>query len=137
MIVLASCGKDPIDTGTTETLLEQTVEYRVMKTDDYSEPIFDQTKSSVNLTLSVENTQTGNNRILWDTTLSLRPLRDFPPGSAPLILRKNLKTMVTKDEIIRMSNYIRYEDRDNMVYHYSKGETVPRNLPFISVEIGL
>jgi hypothetical protein len=75
--------------------------------------------------------------VVWDTALSLRPLRDYPPQSAPLVLRKKVETMASGVEILRLSRYIRYEDRDNHVYHDSKGETVPRNLPFISVEIGL
>jgi phospholipid N-methyltransferase len=137
IVLLASCGKEPVDSADRLSPLNQVVEFRIKKEREYLEPIYDNTKSSVNLTISVENTLNGDNRVLWDTTLSLRPLRDFPPESTPIVLQKNLRTMLTKDEIIRMSNYIRYEDRDNLVYHYSKGETVPRNLPFISVEIGL
>ncbi|MCU0380901.1 MAG: hypothetical protein MUE58_06890 [Chitinophagaceae bacterium] len=135
-ILLTACDKDP-ETDTQATLLDQTLEFKVGKEDGYLEPIFDSTKTSVSLAISAENMQNGQNRVLWDTLLALRPLRDYPPRSNPIIIRKNIRLMLPHGEILRMSRNTRYQDRNNQVFQESKGETIPRNIPFLSVEIGL
>lgn len=135
-MLMTACDKDPVEESPT-TWVEQRIEFKIGKEDAYTEPIFDSTKTSVNLVISAENMNNGENRILWDTLLALRPLRDYPPQTSPLVVSKSIRTLLQKMEILRLSRNTRYEDRDRQVFQESKGETVPRNLPFISVEIGL
>jgi hypothetical protein len=53
------------------------------------------------------------------------------------VIRKDISRMVTGNEVLRLSNTTRYFDRNNTTWMAAESETVPRNLPFISVEIGL
>jgi hypothetical protein len=135
-MLMTGCDKDPVE-EIPATLVEQTIEFKIGKEDDYTEPIFDSTKTSVTLFISAENMDNGENRILWDTLLALRPLRDYPSQTSPIVVSKSIKTLLQKMEILRLSRNTRYEDRDRQVFQEYKGETVPRNIPFISVEIGL
>jgi hypothetical protein len=136
VIFLAACDKGP-ETETQPPLLDQTVEFKVGKENGYMEPNFDSTRTSVNLAISAENMQNGQNRVLWDTLLALRLLRDYPTQATPITIRKNIRLVLPQTDILRMSKSIRYQDRNNQVFQESKGETIPRNIPFISVEIGL
>jgi hypothetical protein len=135
-IFLAACDKDP-ETEIQPPLLDQTVEFKIGKENGYTETNFDSTRTSVNLTISAENMQNGQNRVLWDTLLALRLLRDYPTQATPITIRKNIRLVLPQTDILRMSRSIRYLDKNDQVLQKSTGETIPRNIPFISVEIGL
>jgi hypothetical protein len=132
-----ACSKEDDNVTTPVEKLEHRVEFRVSRAKDYIEPIYDSAKATVNLAISLENMQDGKNTILWDTAFSVRSLREYPAPQTPLVIRKDISRMVTGNEVLRLSNTTRYFDRNNTTWMAAESETVPRNMPFISIEIGL
>lgn len=133
---LACSDKDENVTAPVEKM-EHRVEFRVSRVKDYIEPVYDSARATVNLAVSLENMQDGRNTILWDTVFSVRSIREFPAPQSPLVIRKDISRMVTGNEVLRLSNTTRYFDRNNTTWMAAESETVPRNMPFISVEVGL
>lgn len=117
--------------------MDHLIGFKVAKAKDYSEEIFDGTKASLQLTLSLENMEDGKNTILWDTVFSLRELREFPNPDSPLLITKDISEMVKANEVLRLSQTTRYFDRNNAQWMDAKGETVPRDRTFVRVNIGL
>ncbi|MCR9016765.1 hypothetical protein [Aquiflexum gelatinilyticum] len=117
--------------------MDHQIDFRVAKAKDYSEEIFDGTKASLQLTLSLENMEDGKNTILWDTAFNLRELREFPNPDSPLLFQKNISEMVKANEVLRFSHIIRYFDRNNATWMEAKGETIPRDQTIVTLEIDL
>jgi hypothetical protein len=131
------CSKEDENVPPPVEKLEQRIEFRVSRAKEYIEPVYDSARATVNLAISLENMQDGKNTILWDTAFSVRSIREYPAPQTPLIIRKDISRMVSSDEVLRLSNTTRYFDRNNTTWMAAESETVPRNLPFISVEVGL
>ena len=117
--------------------MDHLIDFKVAKAKDYSEEIFDGTKASLQLTLSLENMEDGKKTILWDTVFYLRELREFPNPDSPLLFQKNISEMVKATEVLRFSHTIRYFDRNNATWMEGKGETIPRDQTIVTLEIDL
>ena len=63
--------------------------------------------------------------MVWDTTFTMRPLRNFPATTSPLELIRTVNNIFESRELLRVSRSIRYLNPDNSTSMNGRGETVP------------
>lgn len=137
LTVLAfSCKKKPEYRGT-ETPVNKAVEFRIAQAGDYTAPVYDGVLAELKLTIAKENLQTGTNTVLWDTTFSMRSLRQYPAATSPLKLTKQFNGIMESKESLRMSRIIRYMNGANNVWMNAKGESIPSLTPLSRFDISL
>ncbi|MFC5193319.1 hypothetical protein ACFPIK_16220 [Algoriphagus aquatilis] len=123
--------------ATVQHRIEHSINYRIARAKEYSEPIYDQTRASLTLTLSLEDLGNGRNTVIWDTTFSMRSIREFPAPNTPLVFQKDIKRNVNPNEVLRISQSLQFRDRDNTVWSEAKGEIIPRDIRFKQLDITL
>lgn len=136
--LLSGCNLEGEAFSTTvQNRIEHSINYRIARAKEYSEPIYEQTKASLTLTLSLEDLGNGRNTVIWDTTFSMRSIREFPAPNSPLVFQKNISRNVNQNEVLRISQSLQFRDQDNTVWSEAKGEIIPRDIRFKKLEITL
>jgi hypothetical protein len=137
-VLLSGCNLEGDAFSTTvQNRIEHSINYRIARAKEYSEPIYDQTRASLTLTLSLEDLGTGKNKLIWDTVFSMRSIREFPAPNTPLVFQKNISRNVNPNEVLRISQSIQYRDQNNTVWSEAKGEIIPRDIRFKQLDITL
>jgi hypothetical protein len=137
LTLLSACNPDEDVAPPANDNMEHRIEFSIAKAKEYNEPIYDEAKAELNLTISVEDLRNGSNTILWDTVFSLRHLREFPAPAAPLVIKKDISRIAATHEALRLSNSTRYFDRNNSTWAAAESEIVPRDFPRAKVKIVL
>jgi hypothetical protein len=117
--------------------VKQLIEFEIAQARDYQGEIYNGSKATLNLTVSLENLLDGSNSILWDTVFSLRELKEFPSPGAPLVLAKEFSLGRDVNKALRVSKSIRYFDSNSNTWMVAKGEVVPRDRQIFKLEIGI
>lgn len=137
-VLLTGCNLEGDAFSTTvQNRVEHSINYRIARAKEYSEPIYDQTRASLTLTLSLEDLGTGKNKVIWDTVFSMRSIREFPAPNAPLQFQKEISRNVNPNEVLRISQSIQYRDQNNTVWSEAKGEIIPRDIRIKQLDITL
>jgi hypothetical protein len=137
LTLLSACNPEEDVLPPANDKMEHRIEFSIAKAKEYSEPIYDEAKAELNLTISVEDLRDGSNTVLWDTVFSLRQLREFPAPDAPLVIKKGISRTAAAHQVLRLSNSARYFDRNNTTWAAAESEIVPRDFPRAKVEIVL
>ena len=123
-MAFASCSKDN-DVTVPETPTSKSVQLRIFQAQDYSAPRFNGVQAELKISLARENKRTGAATVVWDTTFTMRSLRDYPATSTPLVLTRTANNIFESRELLRVSRSIRYLNPDNSTSMNGRGETVP------------
>lgn len=86
--MLFSCKKEPVQPA--EVPVTKTVQFRIAQASDYSGPVHDGLKAEVRLSSAKESILDGRILSSWDTTFSLRSIRDFAPATNPFSVTKQV-----------------------------------------------
>ena len=132
-----ACRKEDNEPTPSVGKLSHTVEFQVRQSRPYTDPVFDSVKAAVTLNIALENTSDGSTQVIWDTAFEQRSIRLYPAPNAPLVLRKEIRLQAPRNSILRLSNSIRYRDRNQLTWMAAGSETVPRDMPTVRIDIDL
>jgi hypothetical protein len=121
--LLFSCKKETVKPA--EIPVAKTVQFRISQANDYSGPVHDGLKAEVKLSIAKESTLDGRILSSWDTTFSLRSIREFAPPANPLSITRQIGGILQSKEAIRVSRVIRYVNAANQTWQNALGETIP------------
>lgn len=136
LLAVASCSKDN-ETTVPETPTSKSVRFRIFQAQDYSAPRFDGVQAELRISLARENKRTGATTVAWDTTFTMRSLRNFPATTTPLELTRTVSNIFESREVLRVSRSIRYLNPDNSTSMNGRGETVPEGTREARFDISL
>ena len=132
----AACTPDEGQWEIPATPLTHTVEFQVQQSRSYADAVFDSVKAELNLSIAVESPE-GPTRVIWDTIFTKRSIRAFPENTSPLVIRRQINILERPQAVLRLSHSIQYQDRNNIRWMSAKGETVPRNMSLVRVDVKL
>ncbi|WP_407520217.1 hypothetical protein PDL71_09220 [Lacibacter sp. MH-610] len=118
-----SCYKKPPQPN--ELPVTKTVQFQIAQARDYSAPVYDGLKIELKLSVAKENIKDGKVLALWDTTFSLRSIREFAVTAAPFTLSKQFNDIWQSSQVLRVSRAFKYVDAANQVTQNGFGETIP------------
>ncbi|HEX4957923.1 MAG TPA: hypothetical protein VFV46_07075 [Lacibacter sp.] len=123
VLLFVSCYKKPPQP--TEVPVTKSVQFQIAQGRDYSAPVYDGLKAELKLSVAKESTVDGKVLALWDTTFSLRSIREFAVTAAPFTLSKQFNDIWQSSQVLRVSRVIKYVDAANQVTQNGFGETIP------------
>ncbi len=136
LALVTSCKKKPEFKGT-ESPVSKAIEFRVAQAADYSAPVYDGVQAEVRLTVAKESLQNGTTVVLWDTTFSMRSLRQYPAFNTPLNVLKQFNGILESREALRVSRIIRYSTGSNQPSMNAKSEVIPSLTPLKRFDVSL
>ncbi|HEX2534417.1 MAG TPA: hypothetical protein VHK69_11815 [Chitinophagaceae bacterium] len=121
---LSACRKDP-PAQPVPAPVEKTATFQVFAAYDYSHPLFENRMAEVNLQVwKVNFRRPVPDEKLWDTTLSSRPVREYPLYDQKLQLSRNF-AVLDGEEKLNVSYRIRYEEGGIRNYEVGSDEIIP------------
>ena len=111
--LLCSCEKDPVQSA--EIPVTKTVAFAIAQGSDYTLPTYNGLQAEVKLSLVKESIVNVNVTAVWDTTISLRSIRDYAVSTNPLIITKQVNGVLQSKEAVRVSRVIRYVSALNQI----------------------
>ena len=107
LLFLFSCNKSKSVFVPAEVPVKKLVEYRIFAVRDYSAPDFAKTTAEIHLGIGATSHESGQSKLIWDSIISPRNISTFPLEDLPIIIRKDLTVIESKEDAI-VSYWIRY-----------------------------
>jgi hypothetical protein len=133
--LLTSCYKKPDDP--TEIPVTKDVQFRIGLDKDYSLPIYDGLKAELKLSMVKESIIDGKILVAWDTTFSLRSIRDYPVNTTPIVVSKQFYGVWQSIQVVRVSHVIKYVHAAGQISQSALGETIPTSVASKQVFVNL
>jgi hypothetical protein len=123
VLLFVSCYKKPPQPA--EVPVTKSVQFQIAQARDYSAPLYDGLKVELKLSVAKENIKDGKILALWDTTFSIRSIREFAKAADPFTFNKQFNDIWQSSQMLRVSRVIKYVDAANQVTQSGFGESIP------------
>ncbi len=133
--LFCSCEKDTIQPA--EIPATKAVTFTIAQGSDYSLPIYIGLQAEVKLSIVKESIVNVNVTAVWDTTFSLRSIRDYAVSTNPLIITKQVSGVLQSKEAVRVSRVIRYVTPQNQISQDALGESITPSVTVKQVLVSL
>lgn len=124
-LLLAGCTKDPVPSVAPEIPVDKTIAFNVYAAKDYSDVFYDNALAEVRLSIGKINLKSNTTQIIWDTTYSFRPFKEYPQAAQMIHLEK-VVPHYENSEVLQASTVVRY-NVDGHPSMEAKGDPVQRN----------
>jgi hypothetical protein len=135
VVIVSSCYKKPEQHS--EIPVTKTVQFQIGKVNNYSEPIFNDLKVELKLSVAKESSLDGKVLAAWDTTFTLRSIHDYPAISTPIVITRQINDLRQSNQVIRVSRVIKYVNSANQISQNAFGEVMPVSIFQKQVSVNL
>ncbi len=125
VMFMTACSKNNDPVVTPELPVTKKVTFQISRAEHWTSAELDKYQASVELIIAKLDKKTGNPTVLWDTTIALQNLRQYPESIAPASVVKEFSGIMESREWLHVTEkmLIRY---DVNVHAYSaSGESLP------------
>jgi hypothetical protein len=130
-----SCYKQPEQPA--EIPVIKSVQFRIAQGYDYSSPIYDGLKAELKLSVAKESIIDGRILAAWDTTFSLRSIREYAVITNPETILKQFNDVWQSRQVLRVSRVVKYVNAAGQISQSSFGETIPALVDVKQVEVNM
>lgn len=135
VVIVSSCYKKPEQPS--EIPVTKTVQFQIGKVNNYSEPIFNDLKVELKLSVAKESSLDGKVLAAWDTTFTLRSIHDYPAISTPIVITRQINDLRQSNQVLRVSRVIKYVNSANQISQNAFGEVMPVSIFQKQVSVNL
>jgi hypothetical protein len=132
-LLLFSCKKNPVDPPVAEIPVTKTVAFNVYTAKDYSDAYYDNALAEVRLSIGKIGLKENKTEMIWDTTYSFRPFRQYPQAAQMIHLEK-VVPHYESSEVLQTSAVVRYNFNGDLSME-AKGDPVQRGERFKLVTV--
>lgn len=110
-IAFVSCTKDADTIQPPVETTSKFIQFSLAQSKDYYKPEFDGLRAGVTITVSKVIRATGQSITLWDSTIAIQPITDYPVPHHPYTFGKAFHGIDDMREKLSYSYWIVYRDR--------------------------
>jgi hypothetical protein len=125
LLVAISCHKPVAPTPGGESAVSKILKFEVGRETDYAAADLDKILAEVKLTVAKMNKKTGVATIIWDTSYSLQPLRDYQEIVNPHFVIKEFTRIMISKEWLHVSKQLRLQHEPFVNTFMMSGESLP------------